>query len=86
MRTWLYRSGHPEGQIFDTVDAIAEAIHDGWVDSPGDDPNPDDGTDADDEGEDAALKDILIMTVPVAREAIMAATSAAALRAILKHA
>ena len=58
----------------------------GWVDSPGDDPNPDDGTDAAGEAEDAALKDILTMTVQVVRETIMAATSAAALRAILKHA
>ena len=95
MRTFLYRSDKPEGRIFEGEDAVAEAIHDGWVDSPGDDTaagttssagrDPDDGMNPEDEPEDepTQLKDVLTMTVPVARELIMAETSTAALKAIL---
>ena len=35
MRTYLYRRDVPGGRIF-TEDQLADAIHDGWVDSPDD--------------------------------------------------
>ena len=31
---WLYSSDCPAGRIFDTDEAIAAAVKDGWVDTP----------------------------------------------------
>ena len=70
MRTWLYRSDHPAGRIFDTEDAIAQALHDGWVDDPArvHDENPEDGNP--DDGIDVEIEDVLTMTVPEVTEYI----------------
>ena len=34
MNAWLYHSDLPEGRIFTSEEQYAEAVHDGWVDSP----------------------------------------------------
>ena len=86
MRTYLYRNDFPNGKIFNTEEEIADALHDGWVDAPfdfGEAPKPKkDASPA--VGKPAKpKKDVLTMTVPVARAAIMAEKSPEALLAIL---
>ena len=85
MRTWLYRSDHPAGRIFDTEDAIAQALHDGWVDDPArvHDENPEDGNP--DDGIDVEIEDVLTMTVPEVTEYINDQDDPAMTRAILEH-
>ena len=86
MRTYLYRQDVPGGRIF-TDDQLADAIHDGWVDSPDTPPHPPQAPTAAPQASKRVTpkKDVLTMTVPVARKAIMKERSPEALRAILER-
>ena len=88
MRTYLYRQDCPGGRIF-TEDQLADAIHDGWVDSPDTPPRPPQAPTQPATPQAAKRvtpkKDVLTMTVPVARKAIMKERSPEALRAILER-
>ena len=79
MRTFLYRKDFQDGKIFNE-DQIADALHDGWVDDPSnitesskaaEAARPDVGKPAKPKAAVTPKKDVLTMTVPVARVAIM---------------
>ena len=91
MRTFLYRKDFQDGKIFNE-DQIADALHDGWVDDPSnitesskaaEAARPDVGKPAKPKAAVTPKKDVLTMTVPVARVAIMKEKIVEALRAIL---